>query len=89
MSRPPGGAVADGGRLLQRYLGVNGGTLACPRRGSIDAITCDDCPFLCGREAELATVICSYPLPALETFARRSRRNHAVRIALGHCLERT
>ena len=89
MSRPPGGTVADSGRLIQRYLGVDGGTLACPRIGSIDAITCDDCLFLCGLEAELATVICSYPLLARETFARRSRRNHGLRIALGHSLERT
>jgi hypothetical protein len=34
-------------------------------------------------------VICSYPIPARDTFARLARRRQDVRIALAHHLQRT
>lgn len=89
MSRRPSAVPPDGGRLFQRYLAVGDGTLACPRRGTINPITCDGCRFLCRREADRATVICTFPFPARETLTWRSRRNQGLRIALGHSLERT
>lgn len=81
-------AVPGAGRLIERYLSVEDGTLACPRNGMLDAVTCD-CPFFCGSEPGAAGVVCSYPIPAYETFAWRSRRDESVSIALRHRLERT
>jgi hypothetical protein len=89
VSRRPSVAPPEGGRLFQRYLAVDGGRLACPREGTINRITCDACRFVCRREADRATVICTYPFPARETLTLRSRRNQGLRIALGHSLERT
>lgn len=79
----------DPGRPIERTIAVNAGTLVCPRRGTVQAFTCDTCAFFCRSEAEPDSVICSHPIPARETFAARSRRNEAVRIALSYRLERT
>jgi len=76
-------------RALERSLAVEHGRLVCPRRGSVLLATCDDCHFLCGAETEPPSVICSYPIPARETFGTRSRHSEAVRIALRHQLQRT
>jgi len=89
VSPRPSAAQPEGGRLFQRHLAVNGGALACPRKGTTDPIRCDGCRFLCRRQADRATVICSYPFPARETLTWRSRRYEGLRIALGHSLERT
>lgn len=89
VSRRPSVAPPEGVWLLQRYLAVEGGSLACPRAGTINPIACGDCRFLCGRGADHATVICTYPFPARETLTWRSRRNQGLRIALRHSLERT
>jgi len=85
----PPAAVPDAGRPIERSIAVDGGVLACPRKGTVQFSTCDHCPFFCKSEAEPASVICSYPIPACETFAWRSRRDDGVRIALRHRLERT
>jgi len=66
-----------------------GGVLRCPRRGHISATECAGCPFFCRSVRIASSVICSYPFPARDTFARRSQRREDVRIALAHHLERT
>lgn len=76
-------------RTLERSLASDGGKLVCPREGSAVLATCDDCSFFCRTETESSSVICSYPIPAHETFATRSRHSQAVRIALRAQLERT
>ena len=76
-------------RTLERSLAMDEGVLVCPRAGSVSLATCDGCPFFCRTETESSSVICSYPIPARETFATRSRHSEAVRIALRHQLERT
>ena len=85
---PSVAAVPGAGRLVERFLSVEDGTLACPRNGTLDAVTCQ-CPFFCGSEDGPALVVCSYPIPAYETLAWRTRRDEGVRIALRHRLERT
>ena len=78
-------------RTLERSLALDGGVVVCSRAGSVVLATCDGCSFFCRTEAEPSSVICSYPIPARETFAfaTRSRHSEAVRIALRHQLERT
>lgn len=76
-------------RPLERSLALRDGLVRCPRRGRIAAAECDGCLYFCRREADTATVICSYPFLARDTLARRSRRRHDVRIALRHHLERS
>ena len=76
-------------RTLESSLALEHGVLVCPRRGSVLVATCDGCPFFCRTETESSSVICSYPIPARETFATRSRHSEAVRIALRHQLQRT
>lgn len=76
-------------RTLERSLALEQGVVICPRAGCVVLATCDGCPFFCRTEAEPSSVICSYPLPARETFATRSRHSEAVRIALRAQLERT
>lgn len=76
-------------RTFERSLALEQGVLVCPRGGSVLLATCDGCPFFCRKETEPSSVICSYPIPARETFATRSRHSEAVRIALRHHLERT
>ena len=76
-------------RTLERCLALEGGMLVCPRAGSAVLATCDGCSFFCRTETESSSVICSYPIPARETFATRSRHSEAVRIALRAQLERT
>jgi hypothetical protein len=77
------------GRPLERSLAVSGGVLRCPRRGGISATDCVNCPFFCRHDDVTRSVICSYPLLARDTFARRTRWRENVRIALAHHLERT
>jgi hypothetical protein len=77
------------GRPVERNIGIPDGVLRCPRRGLVSASICNGCTFLCRHEGRATSVICSYPLPARDTYARRSRRREDVRIALGHHLERT
>ena len=76
-------------RMLESSLALEQGVLVCPRRGSVPVATCDRCPFFCRTEISSSSVICSYPIPARETFATRSRHSEAVRIALQHQLQRT
>lgn len=76
-------------RALERALRVESGALACPRRGNIPVADCSACSFLCRTETEPASVICSYPIPAAETFPRRSHTEEGVALALRHRLERT
>lgn len=76
-------------RVLERALAVDGEMLVCPRRGSVRVTACDGCPLFCRTETQPASVICSYPIPARETLARRSRYDEGMRIALRHWLERT
>ena len=76
-------------RTLERNLALDGGKLVCPRAGSVVLATCDGCSCFCRTETEPSSVICSYPIPARETFATRSRHSEAVRIALRARLERT
>lgn len=75
-------------RTLERSLALDQGVLVCPRAGPVLLRTCDGCPFLCRMEATPSSIICSYPIPARETFATRKRHSEAVRIALRHQLER-
>jgi hypothetical protein len=77
------------GRPLERSLAVSNGELRCPRSGRLPVAACDGCPFFCRHDQVTPSVICSYPLPARDTFVRRSRRREDVRIALAHHLERT
>ncbi len=79
----------DLGRPIERALAVEGGELRCPRRGLISEATCEGCVCLCGFDGVTSSLICSYPLSAADTFARRSLRRQAVRIAVSHRLERT
>ena len=76
-------------RTLERSLALDEGVVVCPRAGSVSLATCDGCPFFCRTETESSSVICSYPIPARETFATRSTHSEAVRIALRARLERT
>ena len=76
-------------RTLERSLALDEGVLICPRAGSVPWVTCDGCPFFCRTKAGPSSVICSYPIPARETFATRSRHSEAARIALRAQLERT
>ena len=76
-------------RTLERSLALDEGVVVCPRAGSVVLATCDGCSFFCRTETESSSVICSYPIPARETFATRSRHSEAVRIALRHQLQRT
>ena len=76
-------------RTLERCLALDEGVVVCPRAGSVVLASCDACSFFCGAETESSSVICSYPIPARETFATRSRHSQAVRIALRAQLERT
>jgi hypothetical protein len=77
------------GRPLERSLAVSNGELRCPRNGRVSAAACDGCPFFCRNNRITWSVICSYPFPAGDTFARRARRREDVRMALTHHLERT
>jgi len=81
--------VQTTGRALERSIALVEGTLVCPRRGHVEIADCVTCGFLCRTELAPASVICSYPIPARETFAVRSRHDPGVRIALRHHLERT
>lgn len=76
-------------RLLERHLAIRGGWVPCPRGGPVSADACTTCPSLCRREAGPPAICCSYPFDAADTHAARGRRREAVRIALGHRLERT
>jgi hypothetical protein len=77
------------GRPLERSLAVINGELRCPRNGRKSIAACDACPYFCRNSRVTASLICSYPFPARDTFARRARRREDVRIALGHHLGRT
>lgn len=76
-------------RALERSLALEHGLIVCPRRGSVGVAACDDCPYFCRTETESSSVICSYPIPARETSATRSRGSAAMRIALRHQSQRT
>lgn len=76
-------------RTLERSLAWDEGVVVCPRAGSVVLASCDLCSFFCRTETEPSWVICSYPIPARETFATRSRHSEGVRIALRAQLERT
>jgi hypothetical protein len=55
----------------------------------MSAAACHGCAFFCRNSRITSSVICSYPFPARDTFARLARRREDVRIALAHHLERT
>jgi len=76
-------------RPLVRILETSEGRLRCPRRGRMDAAACEACPYLCRDGSVPESLVCSYPIPAVDTFARRCLDREDVRIALGHRLERT
>jgi hypothetical protein len=76
-------------RPLVRVLETSEGRLRCPQRGRIDAAACEACPYLCRDGSVPDSLVCSYPIPASDTFARRRLDRDDVRIALGHRLERT
>jgi hypothetical protein len=76
-------------RPLERMLAVAGDRLRCPRKGLATVAACEECPFLCRRDPLTSAVICSYPLVASDTFARRARKREDVRIALAQHGERT
>jgi hypothetical protein len=76
-------------RPLERSLATIYGELRCPRAGRRAVTACEGCAFFCRTDRLTASVICSYPLPATDTYARRARHREEVRIALSHHLERT
>jgi hypothetical protein len=81
---PPMPDVDRSGRPLVRILEAADGTLICPRRGRIRVEACEACPYLCTDEQVAGSLVCSYPIPAAETYLARRRRRQDVRIALQH-----
>ena len=77
------------GRTIERSLAVVNGDVACPRQDRLSVAGCQGCLFFCRHDRLIPSVICSYPIPARETLARRARRRHDIRIALAHRLQRT
>ena len=77
------------GRPLERSLAVTNGKVRCPRNARLSVTACDGCPFFCRTDGLTSSLICSYPIPARDTFARRARQRPDVALALTHHLERT
>jgi hypothetical protein len=75
-------------RPVERWLGVYEGQVRCPRTQTQEP-DCRGCQFLARIDTPTSSVVCTYPIPARETFARRATHDQAARIALGHRLERT